>query len=247
MDALLDAQPLLHPADEVVDLLGRVEVLGDAGALGAALGPGGQPRALLLHADAAEAVVGEEPGREGHERDVDEAEGVATEEGPVAERALQRAEDLDHLGARLRLAVPLELPQPGAAVVELLVDVVRPEAGLRARVGVGGEQRRRRRRERLVEVLHDDEGLADGAAVVQQHGDLLVHRVGAEEQLALVPQVLLQVLVGQALLVQRDAAALPEWAHPEVQQLQALLLLLGHVEPFLVLAYGVSYLAACVR
>ena len=84
MDALLDAQPLLHPADEVVDLLGRVEVLGDAGALGAALGPGGQPRALLLHADAAEAVVGEEPRREGHERDVDEAEGVGSTQPAIS-------------------------------------------------------------------------------------------------------------------------------------------------------------------
>jgi hypothetical protein len=32
---LLDAEPL-HPADELVDLLGRVQVLGDTGALGAA-------------------------------------------------------------------------------------------------------------------------------------------------------------------------------------------------------------------
>jgi len=129
------------------------------------------------------------------------------------------------------VAVPLELPQPGAAVVELLVHVVRPEPGLRARVRVagGGGEQRRRRRERLVQVLHDDEGLADGAAVVEEHGDLLVDRVGAEQELALVREVLLEVLVGEALLVQRDPAALPERAHPEVQQLQALLLLPGHL------------------
>uniref|UniRef100_A0A8R7UM98 Uncharacterized protein n=1 Tax=Triticum urartu TaxID=4572 RepID=A0A8R7UM98_TRIUA len=118
---------------------------------------------------------------------------------------------------------PLELPEAGAAVVDLLVDVVGPEAGLRARVGVGGEQSGRVR-EGLLQVLEDDEGLVDGTAVVEEHRDLLMHRVGAEEAVALAGhQVLLRVLVGQALLGQRDAHALPERAHPEVQQHQPLL------------------------
>ena len=45
----------------------------------------------------------------------------------------------------------------------------------------------------LVEVVHDDLGLAAGHAVVEEHVHHLVHRVGAEEELALVGQVLLHV------------------------------------------------------
>jgi len=84
---------------------------------------------------------------------------------------------------------------------------------------------------------------------VEEHGDLLVDRVGVEQELALVPQqvVLLQVLVGQALLVQRDAAALPERAHPEVQQLQALLLLPGHRSLASSCSRVVRSLAVCGR
>jgi len=103
---LFDAEPLLQPADELVDLVGRVQVLGDAGAFRAALGPGGEPGALLLDAEVPEPFVGEEPRREWHERDVDEAERLPAEEAALAEGALQRAEDLDHLRARLRVAVP---------------------------------------------------------------------------------------------------------------------------------------------
>lgn len=59
---------------------------------------------------------------------------------------------------------------------------------------------------------------------MEEHWDLLVDRVGAEEAVALAgDEILLHVLVGQALLGQRDADALPERAHPEVQQHQALL------------------------
>ena len=64
---------------------------------------------------------------------------------------------------------------------------------------------------------------------MEEDGDLLVDGVGAEEEVALGAQeLLLGVLVGDALLRQRDAAALPERAHPEVQQHQALVLLLRH-------------------
>lgn len=100
----------------------------------------------------------------------------------------------------------------------LLVDVIGPETRLRAGVGVVLGEERRDVRPGLVDVLEDDERLADGPAGVEQDGDLLVDGVGAEEQLALVQEVLLAVLVGHALLRQRDPAALPEGAHPEVQQ-----------------------------
>jgi hypothetical protein len=218
--SLLDAKLLLEKSDELVHLLRRVEVLLDAVPLGAALDPRRELGALLVDAELAEPFEREEPWRERHEGHVDEPELVAAEEGPVAERALQGLENLHHLLARLQLRLPLGPPQPRAAVVDLLVDVVGPEAGLRARVGVGGQEGRARAGEGLVDVLDDDEGLADGAAVVEQHGDLLVDGVGAQEEVALVAQVLLQVLVRQRLLVQRDAAALTEWAHPEVQQLE---------------------------
>jgi len=53
-------------------------------------------------------------------------------------------------------------------------------------VGVaGGEEARAAGRERLVEVLQDEAGLADGPAAVEEHRDLPVRGVGGEEELAL--------------------------------------------------------------
>uniref|UniRef100_A0A0D9XJC9 Uncharacterized protein n=1 Tax=Leersia perrieri TaxID=77586 RepID=A0A0D9XJC9_9ORYZ len=74
---------------------------------------------------------------------------------------------------------------------------------------------------RLVDVLHDDGGLADGAAVGEhEHGDLAVHRVGGEESVAL-PRVepLLHHLVPD-LPAQRQRHPRPqrERAHPPSQQ-----------------------------
>lgn len=153
---LLDAVPLLKQADEVVDLLGRVEALGDALPLAAPLGPRRDLGRHLRQAELAVPLVAVEPCGEGREGGVDEPELVAAEEGLVPERAVEGLEDLQHLGARLRLRLSLDLPEPGAAVVDLLVDVVGPEAGLRARVGVGGEEGRGVR-EGVVEVVEDDE------------------------------------------------------------------------------------------
>uniref|UniRef100_J3LTH2 Uncharacterized protein n=1 Tax=Oryza brachyantha TaxID=4533 RepID=J3LTH2_ORYBR len=226
---LLDAVLLLEHADEVVHLLRRVEVLGHGVDLAAPPRPRRQLGARLLDAEPAVPLVAVEPRRERDERDVDEAEpaAAAAEEVPVAELRLQRAEDLHHLGARLRLRLPLELPQPGPAVVELLVDVVRPEPRPGPRVRRGREELRGVG-EGLVEVGEDDERLADGAAGVEEDGDLLVDGVGAEEEVALVGEVLLAVLEVEALLGHGDPAPLPERAHPEVEQHQVRLLLRRH-------------------
>nr|BAJ93349.1 predicted protein [Hordeum vulgare subsp. vulgare] len=102
----------------------------------------------------------------------------------------------------------------------LVVDVGCPEAGDGTVIWVGGEERGRAGPD-LVDVLDDGERLADGPAGVDEDGDLLAHRVGGEEELALVEQVLLQVLVAHALEVQRHAHADRERAHHRAQQLDA--------------------------
>ena len=88
-------------------------------------------------------------------------------------------------------------------VLYLVAGVGCPEASGGAFVGVGWEDRPAS--EQLVDVLQDDERLADGPAVVDEHGHLLVHGVGLEEELALVAVevLLLEVLVAQTFEAQR--------------------------------------------
>ena len=81
----------------------------------------------------------------------------------------------------------------------LLVNVGGPETSNGAFMGVGREEGGADAGERLVDVLNDDHGLAHRLAVVDEHGHLLVHGVGLEEELALVLEVLLDVLVAQTL------------------------------------------------
>jgi hypothetical protein len=68
-------------------------------------------------------------------------------------------------------------------------------------MGINGEERGRLRRRphRLVGVPHDDHGFAHRLACVEEDGDLLVDGVGGEQKLALGGEVLLDVLVLQAL------------------------------------------------
>jgi len=72
--------------------------------------------------------------------------------------------------------------------------------------------------------LHDELGFADGLTVVDEHRNLLVHRVGLEEQLALVvvEVLLLDVLVAQALEAERKLHSDHKWARPRAEQLQLL-------------------------
>ena len=64
--------------------------------------------------------------------------------------------------------------------------------------------------------------LADGLAVMDEHGHLLVHRVRLEEKLALVVEALLGVNVGEAFQVQRDARPDHERAEPQAKQCKPL-------------------------
>lgn len=82
----------------------------------------------------------------------------------------------------------------------LLVNVGGPETSNSAFVVVRREEGGAGVSKRLLEVLNDDHGLTYRLAVVDEYGHLLVHRVGLEEELALVVVeiLLLEVLVAQA-------------------------------------------------
>lgn len=58
----------------------------------------------------------------------------------------------------------------------LLVDEVRPEAGVGPFIGVGGKQRGATD-PHLVNVLDDDERFTDGLAVMDEYRNLLVNRI----------------------------------------------------------------------
>jgi len=55
---------------------------------------------------------------------------------------------------------------------------------------------------------------------VDEHGNLLLHRVGLEKELALVLEILLDVLVAQTLEAQGKPRSQNERAPPKAQQLQ---------------------------
>jgi len=94
-------------------------------------------------------------------------------------------------------------------VLYLVAGVGCPEASGGAFVGVGWEDRPAS--EQLVDVLQDDERLADGLAVVDEHGHLLMHGVGRQEEVALVLEVLLDVAIAQVLEMERN----PDPASPD--------------------------------
>uniref|UniRef100_J3N4B9 Uncharacterized protein n=1 Tax=Oryza brachyantha TaxID=4533 RepID=J3N4B9_ORYBR len=166
-----------------------------------------------------------EPPEVAAEHDVDEPDAVAAEEGlppgALLEGLLQRLQRRDGLSHRrrpllLRLA-PEHDPQPRRA--DLVVDIGRPEPRHGALVGVG-RQHGRAVGPGLVEVLHDDLRLVHRPAAVEEDRHGLVHRVGGEEERALVGQILLHVLVRQRLEVEDDAHPDRVRAAPNTQQLQ---------------------------
>ena len=85
----------------------------------------------------------------------------------------------------------------------------------------------------LVDVLDDDGGLRDGVAVVDEHGHLLGHRVVAEQVGALVGEVLVDVLVLDALQPERPLHSDHHRARPHPQHLHALLGHCWRLEPCL--------------
>ena len=113
----------------------------------------------------------------------------------------------------------------------LIVDEGGPEAGGGALVRVGGEDGRAAGSgEGLVEVLDDDLRLGDRPAAVDKHGDFPVHGVGLEEERALVEEVLLDVLVAEALELERELHSGDEWARPLPDQLQLAAISSGHLQ-----------------
>jgi hypothetical protein len=118
----------------------------------------------------------------------------------------------------------------GTEISYLVVNVGGPEASHGAVVRVGGEEARAAVRKDLVQVLRDVLRLADRPTVVDEHGHLLVHRVGAAEEVALVAEevFLLGVAVGEALEVEREARPDGVRALPHAQQRQRFFFPCGH-------------------
>jgi hypothetical protein len=93
-----------------------------------------------------------------------------------------------------------------------------PEASGGAVVWVAREEGRPV--EGLVDVLDDDEGLADGAVVtVEEDGNLLVDGIVLQQQLALVLQVFMDELVRYALEAKGSLGAVHDWAAERADEL----------------------------
>ena len=102
--------------------------------------------------------------------------------------------------------------------IYLIVDVGGPESSDGSIVGVSGENWVGGV-PRLVDVLHDDEGLADGVPFVEENGDLLVDGVGLQQQFALRLQHVLDVLIVDFLEMESDQRPHGERARPRTQHL----------------------------
>ena len=84
--------------------------------------------------------------------------------------------------------------------------------------------------ESFVDVLNDDSRLTDGSVAMEEHRDLLVHRVGGQQEGALLSHVLWELLILNPFESQRDLYPQREGAGPGAQQLDLLrfILLLRH-------------------
>ena len=84
--------------------------------------------------------------------------------------------------------------------------------------------------ESFVDVLNDDGGLTDGSVAMEEHRDLLVHRVGSQQEGALLRQILWELLILDPFQSQGDLYPLREGARPEAKQLDLVrfLVLLRH-------------------
>uniref|UniRef100_J3N4C1 Uncharacterized protein n=1 Tax=Oryza brachyantha TaxID=4533 RepID=J3N4C1_ORYBR len=216
---------------ELENLVGviRHDALGRLGGAETLLPRGQRRRPRRIDQPAPDQLVDpREPPEVAAEHDVDEPDAVAAKErlplGALLEGLLQRLQRRDGLSHRLRPLLlrlaPEHDPQPRRA--DLVVDIGRPEPRHGALVGVGRQHGRASvdAGPDLVDVLHDHLRLVHRPAAVEEDGDALVHRVGAEEERALVAQVLLHVLVRQRLEVEDDAHPDHVRARPHAQQLQ---------------------------
>ena len=84
--------------------------------------------------------------------------------------------------------------------------------------------------ESFIDVLNDDGRLADGSVAMEEHRYLLVHRVGSQQEWALLRQILWKLLILDPFQSQGDLYPLREGARPEGKQLDLVrfLVLLRH-------------------
>ncbi|WVZ69225.1 hypothetical protein U9M48_018043, partial [Paspalum notatum var. saurae] len=157
-----------------------------------------------------------EPDQVAPERDVHEPHGVAAEERLPLEHSPNARSSVSTAGTAFSNASAL-----CSAIIDLNSALnSRPEPRRGAVVGVGREEARSGRRPGVVDVLQYHQRLAHRAAAVDEDGDLLVHRVGVEQELALAAEGLLDVLVAQPLEPQRHSHPDHPRARPRAQQPQ---------------------------
>jgi hypothetical protein len=105
-----------------------------------------------------------------------------------------------------------------------------PETGHGVLVGVPREDGVAAVAPGVVDELEDDLRLRDGPALVDQHGDFLLHGVVRQQLGALAPEILLHVLVLHALHRQRPFHLEDVGACPDVEQRHRLLALYCSVQ-----------------
>ena len=123
---------------------------------------------------------------------------------------------------------------------DLLFNVGCPEASNGAIMGINWEEGWASADEGLVDVLHDNLRFTDGLTVVDQYRNRLVHRVRAEEQLALVAEILLDALVAKTLEVESKLHPCDERARPLPDQLHVVVSS-GHLLLWKLLQWSCSY------
>ncbi|KAH0469352.1 hypothetical protein IEQ34_000910 [Dendrobium chrysotoxum] len=106
-----------------------------------------------------------------------------------------------------------------ANIKYLVVNIDSPKASDGAIVGIGREDGRAGRSPDLVNVLHNNTGLADGLISMDENGDQLVDRIGLEKKLAFVKQIIWEVLVFDPLQIKSNHCPRHEGARPEPDQL----------------------------
>ncbi|KAH0470156.1 hypothetical protein IEQ34_001714 [Dendrobium chrysotoxum] len=106
-----------------------------------------------------------------------------------------------------------------ANIKYLVVNIDSPKASDGAIVGIGREDGRAGRSPDLVNVLHNNTGLADGLISMDENGDQLVDRIGLEKKLAFVKQIIWEVLVFDPLQIKSNHCPRHEGARPAPDQL----------------------------
>ena len=103
-------------------------------------------------------------------------------------------------------------------MLNLLVHEIGPESGGRPAISIFREKLMMMVvMESFVDVLNDDGGLTDGSVAMEEHRDLLVNRVGSQQEGALLRQILWELLILDAFQSQGDLHPHGESAGPGAQ------------------------------